>query len=31
MATCDRKVGRKFTAWNDYVFGKNLELIKERK
>ena len=26
-ATCDPKVGGKFTAWDGYIIGKNLELI----
>jgi len=25
-ATCNAKVGGKFTAWDGYIFGKNLEL-----
>jgi len=31
MATCDRKVGEKFTAWDGYIFRKNLELVKGKK
>ena len=30
-ATCDPKVGGKFTAWDDYISGKNLELEKGKK
>nr|MDO8100413.1 SRPBCC domain-containing protein [Candidatus Njordarchaeota archaeon] len=30
-ATSDAKVGGKFTAWDGYISGKNLELIKEKK
>ncbi|MDQ5870233.1 MAG: SRPBCC domain-containing protein [Thermoproteota archaeon] len=30
-ATCDPKVGGKFTAWDGYISGKNVELNKGRK
>jgi len=30
-ATCDPKVGGKFTAWDDYISGKNLKLEKGKK
>ena len=30
-ATCDPKVGGKFTAWDGYISGKNLELEKGKK
>jgi activator of HSP90 ATPase len=30
-ATCDPEVGGKFTAWDGYISGKNVELIKGRK
>jgi activator of HSP90 ATPase len=30
-ATCDPKVGGKFTAWDGYISGKNVELKKGRK
>lgn len=30
-ATCDAKVGGKFTAWDGYAFGKNLKLVKGKK
>jgi len=30
-ATCDPTVGGKFTAWDGYIFGKNLELEKGKK
>jgi hypothetical protein len=26
-ATNTEKVGGKFTAWDDYIFGKNIELV----
>ena len=30
-ATISRKVGGKFSVWDDYASGKNLELIEDRK
>jgi activator of HSP90 ATPase len=30
-ATCDPKVGGEFTAWDEYISGKNLELVKGKK
>ncbi|WXG46801.1 MAG: SRPBCC family protein [Candidatus Atabeyarchaeum deiterrae] len=30
-ATCDPKIGGKFTAWDGYISGKNLELEKGKK
>ena len=30
-ATCDSKVGGEFTAWDGYIWGKNLELQKGKK
>lgn len=30
-ATCDARIGGKFTAWDGYIFGKNLELVKGKK
>jgi activator of HSP90 ATPase len=30
-ATCDPKVGGEFTAWDGYIFGRNLELEKGKK
>lgn len=30
-ATCDPKVGGKFTAWDGYISGRNLELEKGKK
>ncbi len=30
-ATCDPRVGGKFTAWDGYISGKNLELVKGKK
>jgi len=30
-ATCDSKVGGKFTAWDGYIFGKNLVLDKGKR
>lgn len=30
-ATCNPKVGGKFTAWDDYISGKNLELEQGKK
>ncbi len=30
-ATCDARVGGKFTAWDGYIWGKILELDKDRK
>lgn len=30
-ATCDPKIGGKFTAWDGYISGKNLELEKGRR
>jgi len=30
-ATCDPKVGGKFTAWDGYISGKNVELEKGKK
>jgi len=30
-ATCDPKVGGKFTAWDGYICGKNLELEKGKR
>ncbi len=30
-ATCDPKVGGKFTAWDEYIFGKNLIIRKGKK
>jgi uncharacterized protein YndB with AHSA1/START domain len=30
-ATCDPKVGGEFTAWDDYITGKNLELEKGKR
>lgn len=30
-ATCDPKVGGEFTAWDGYIFGKNLELEKGKR
>ena len=30
-ATCDPKVGGKFTAWDGYISGKNLQLEKGKK
>ncbi len=30
-ATCDSKIGGKFTAWDGYISGKNLELEKGKK
>jgi activator of HSP90 ATPase len=30
-ATCNPKVGGKFTAWDDYIQGKNLELEKGKR
>jgi len=30
-ATCDPKVGGKFTAWDGYISGKNLELEKGKR
>lgn len=30
-ATCNPKVGGNFTAWEGYIFGKNLELRKGTK
>jgi activator of HSP90 ATPase len=30
-ATCNAKVGGKFTAWDGYIYGKNLELVRGKK
>jgi activator of HSP90 ATPase len=30
-ATCNAKVGGKFTAWDGYISGKNLELVRGKK
>ena len=30
-ASCDKRVGGKFTAWDGYIFGKNLELEEGKK
>jgi activator of HSP90 ATPase len=30
-ATCDPKVGGEFTAWDGYISGRNLELVKGKK
>lgn len=30
-ATCEPKVGGKFTAWDGYIYGKNLELDKGKR
>ena len=30
-ATCDPKVGGRFTAWDGYIIGKNLELTRGKK
>jgi activator of HSP90 ATPase len=30
-AICDARVGGKFTAWDGYIFGKNLELEKGKR
>ena len=30
-AKIDPKIGGKFTAWDGYIFGKNLELVKGKK
>jgi len=30
-ATCDPRVGGKFTAWDEYISGKNLELEKGKR
>jgi activator of HSP90 ATPase len=30
-ATCSTRVGGKFTAWDGYIFGKNLELEPDRR
>ncbi len=30
-ATCDPRPGGKFTAWDKYISGKNLELVKGKK
>lgn len=30
-ATCNPKIGGKFTAWDGYISGKNLELEKGKK
>ncbi len=30
-ATCDARVGGKFTAWDGYIWGKNLELEKNHR
>ena len=30
-ATCDLRIGGRFTAWDGYISGKNLELVKGQK
>lgn len=30
-ATCDPKIGGKFTAWDGYIFGRNLQLEKGKR
>lgn len=30
-ATCDPKIGGEFTAWDGYISGRNLELVKGKK